>query len=53
MLLTKYCSDDKAKKKEMHGACSTYGEEESCRQVYGWAYLRERAHLERLGYIGE
>jgi len=40
------------KKNEMHRACSTYEEEERCRQVCGGANLRERESFENLGFIG-
>jgi hypothetical protein len=30
----------------MGGACSTYGGEERCKQVFWWENLRERDHLE-------
>ena len=30
VLFTKYFSDDKTKKNEMSGSCSTYGGEEGC-----------------------
>jgi hypothetical protein len=41
------------KKNETHRSCSTYGEEESCRQFCGGTNLKERENFESLGFIGE
>jgi hypothetical protein len=46
VLLTQYCSGDKIEKKDMGGACSTYGGEERCIQAFGGGNLKERNHLE-------
>jgi hypothetical protein len=35
LLLTKYYLGDQIKKKEIGGACSTYGREERCIQGFG------------------
>jgi len=52
VLLTEYCSGDKIEKKEMGGACSTYGGRGEVYARLWWGNLRERGHLEDPGADG-
>ena len=44
-----YSSGDQIEKKEMSGACSTYGGEEKVHMGFWWGNLKERDHLKDPG----
>jgi len=47
-----YSSGDQIEKKEMSGACSTYGGEEKVHTGFWWGNLKEGDHLEDPGMVG-